>query len=111
MDNRDYEILQRIEITQSDMQRKLSDLPCAVNCYKISILQKVVYGAVGIVLAAFMVSIISNPNTDLNKKSRRNTNVSSQNQQRVEARKNWDGRIINVSNTTDYRCLGETADN
>ena len=42
-----------------DIKAKVDNLPCAVHDNKIGMLQKVVYGAVGIILIAWMVNINS----------------------------------------------------
>ena len=56
-----YDALIRLEITQqqilrelTDLKTKTNDLPCKTNTYKIGVLQKIVYGAVVVILLAFM---------------------------------------------------------
>lgn len=60
MDNRDYEVLQRIESNLAEINRNMSQLPCSVNGYKISILQRIVYGGVSLILVAVLTSILTN---------------------------------------------------
>jgi len=43
----------------SDIKTKVSTLPCEVNTYKIKTLQKVVYGAVAVVLLAFIGNLVT----------------------------------------------------
>ena len=52
-----------IRETKSDIKsiyEKLNILPCSVNTYKITLLQRVIYGGIGIILFAFMVGLIDN---------------------------------------------------
>lgn len=46
-------------IDLADIKAKVSVMPCAVNTLKINTIRKVVYGAVGIILLAFMGNIIT----------------------------------------------------
>lgn len=62
----DRDTLLRIERKQDDAQLLLGKLPCELNCFKISLLQKVVYGAITLILVAFMVTILNTPATNKN---------------------------------------------
>ena len=42
----------------SDIKKDIYNQPCKVNTFKISLLQKVVYGLVGFILLAFFVSLL-----------------------------------------------------
>jgi len=44
-------------IDLADIKSKVSTLPCEVSTYKIKTLQKVVYGAVAVILLAFMANL------------------------------------------------------
>lgn len=60
------ETRQEILITDvADIKNKMSELPCDVNCLKIKTLQKIVYGAVAVILLAFMITIIDPMDTSI----------------------------------------------
>lgn len=68
MESKFYDTLIRIEVKQqqlladvSEMKAKMSDLPCKTNSLKINTIQKIVYGAVLIVLVAFMKKLAYTP--------------------------------------------------
>jgi hypothetical protein len=65
MSDRIYDTLleiqqQQIKMTNdvADMKERLFELPCKVNTFKIGLLQKVVYGFVGLILIGFAASFI-----------------------------------------------------
>ncbi|MCK5025110.1 MAG: hypothetical protein KAS15_00865 [Nanoarchaeota archaeon] len=64
MDDKIFTTVIRMETKQDAMlvdlaaiKTKVSRLPCEVSTYKIKTLQKVVYGAVAVVLLAFMANL------------------------------------------------------
>lgn len=65
MSDKIYDTLLAIQAQQikmandvSDMKDRLYELPCKVNTFKIGLLQKVVYGFVGLILLGFAASFI-----------------------------------------------------
>lgn len=80
MDNELLSILLEIKSDQNtakadiaEIKMKLSSLPCEVNKYKIGLLQKVVYGAVGIILVGYLAAI--NTNLGVNKTKKTSTKI------------------------------------
>ncbi len=64
MDEQLFKLLDKISDKQDTMstsiakiQISIAKLPCGVHHEKISLLQKVVYGAVGFILLAFLISL------------------------------------------------------
>ena len=67
-----------IRETKSDIKsihERLNILPCSVNTYKITLLQRIIYGGIGIILFAFMVGLIDNMKP-LNTKTISNTKIA-----------------------------------
>lgn len=66
MDQDAYNILLQMQVQQKNIQDDVAEiketvkkLPCKVNTYKIGLLQKIVFGAIAIILLAFMSTITS----------------------------------------------------
>lgn len=64
MDDKIFTTVIRMETKQdamladlADIKTKVSKLPCEMNTYKIKTVQKVVYGAVAVILLAFMANL------------------------------------------------------
>ena len=77
MNDLEHNALIRIETNQNLMKddisfikKKIDNFPCKVNSEKINKLEKVVYGAVALILLAFMANIVADKksNADENKK-------------------------------------------
>lgn len=47
-----------LQSTVGDMSKKLDTLPCAVHSFRIKFLERITYGAVTIVLSAFVLSLV-----------------------------------------------------
>lgn len=54
--------LNEISTKVDNIESKLDDLPCKVNTYKIGLTQKIVFGAIGLILLAFMAQLITHNN-------------------------------------------------
>lgn len=62
---------QRLLFSKIDaIDGKIGKLPCPVNTYKITLLQRIVFTGIGIVLLAFMTSLVSDSDVVKKKETR-----------------------------------------
>ncbi len=58
MTEQEFDFLQKLDNKVDSIVDHIQGLPCSVNTYKISLIQKIVYGAISIILVAYMIALM-----------------------------------------------------
>ena len=59
MDSEVFSSIVSLHTKMDELTKKVGDMPCAVNANRLQNLEKVVYGAVKLILVAFVVAVIA----------------------------------------------------